>query len=64
MTMYKYKDGYDEEKHKRIGEKGICEECGSVDGRFCADPYLEDVEEELVYLFLCDNCYDKNADEI
>lgn len=40
-----------------------CKECGEL-GTWVADPYLEEVWGEIVYMYLCKGCYRELENDI
>ena len=44
----------------------ICEQCGieKLDAKDCDDPYAEEVNDHLVPMVLCAECYQDRLDDI
>jgi len=43
-----------------------CYRCGTYgsDVKYVADPYMEEIENEIVMVWLCEKCYDLICDDI
>ena len=47
------------EEEKHLGKQGVCENCGSEDGRWEIDPYQEDIHQEQILVCVCEKFYDR-----
>lgn len=52
-----------EDEQKMLGTKGVCENCGA-EGKWCTDPYNEEIYGEETLVCLCDCCYDRYCEDI
>lgn len=62
MTDYSEMEGYDRGEESLLGEIGYCK-CGKM-GTLMHNPYAFDVHEEIVYEYLCQDCYEVSCDDI
>jgi hypothetical protein len=47
-----------------INASTFFKECGHAEGKVRLDPYLNEIEQIKIYRLLCDDCYDRIAEEI
>lgn len=55
------------ENEVRIARKhmdGYCDICGSANAHYRAEPYMQDMYNKTVMVWLCDNCYNNIVDDI
>jgi hypothetical protein len=47
-----------------ISDNPACKHCGKKDAEYRRDPYLEEIHNEIVYEWFCDDCYSDRAMDI
>jgi hypothetical protein len=49
---------------QEINASSFFKECGHAEGKVRLDPYLNEIEQIKIYRLLCDDCYDRIAEDI
>ena len=44
--------------------KGKCDDCGAPGAEYTTCPYAEEINDEEIWLWLCDDCYQERCDDI
>ena len=58
-----YKEKLSKEDFDLLCTEGVCENCGAK-GTWQVDPYAEDIYGEYNLVCVCDDCYQRYADDI
>lgn len=45
-------------------ENEVCDFCDSTETEYRVDPFLKEVHEEIVWYWLCEECYQQRNDDI
>lgn len=46
------------------GETGLCEQCNQNIGDWCIEPYGREIAGQDYWMYLCDDCYSSNVQDI